>query len=261
MYLNEDYFFILEELIRRKSNMVSLINDWLKNKKDFNMMSIPPRDLNKKFNSLSKPTNKHCKNDFIDYNNIIDYVLQTSISYNESSKLKPNYPKQEKINNNQFDHLSNSLNNQPFFNKTSTLPKGIYDNYPFTFPQNPFFVALIRPELNNLYSFPLQIPVQETSIKNNLCQENFKGNKLNKEINEFVIRTEKKNIKNIKNSNNDRLNLLPNFGEGTIISVERDQNFISISEKNNIKFDKQNKDLCREINPSINETNQKMKNE
>jgi len=239
MYLNEDYFYILEELIRRRNNMISLINDWLKNKKDFNMMSIPPRDLNKKFNSLSKPSNKHCKNDFIDYNNIIDYILQTSIPYNESSKHKPNIQKQDKIYYNQFDYLSNTLNNQPFFNKNSTLSKGVYDNYPFTFPQNPVFVAPIRPEMNNIYSFPLQIPVQETLFKNNLCQENLKGNKLNKEKNESLIRTEKKNIKNITNSNNDKLNLLPKFGEGTIIRIEKDDN---INKKGESEINKPNID-------------------
>ena len=260
MYLNEDYHFILEELIRRRHNMISLINDWLKHKKDFNMMSIPPRDLNKKFNSLSKPTNKYCKTDFIDHNNIVDYILQTSISYNESSKNKPIIPAHEKKNNNPFGLLAGNLYNQPFVNKLPSMSKDPYDNNSFIYSQNPVFVGPIRPEFSNIYRFPLRIPVDQNQINNNVFQENMKvNNKFINEKNDPTLKTKKKKAINLV-SNHDKINFYTKSDEDLRMKIEKEQN---LKNKHNLEtnvkddIDKFNIYLSRELNNSGNHITKK----
>jgi hypothetical protein len=84
MYLNSNFNFLLEHF-NRKSNFEDKFNLWLSNKKEFNSaMLIIPRELNERFKLLSKPFDTYCKQNFIDYNFIVDQILQMSLPYSEA---------------------------------------------------------------------------------------------------------------------------------------------------------------------------------
>jgi hypothetical protein len=83
MYLNNNFNFLLEHF-NRKTNFEDKFNLWLSNKKEFNSaMLIIPRELNERFKLLSKPFDTYCKQNFIDYNFIVDQILQMSLPYSE----------------------------------------------------------------------------------------------------------------------------------------------------------------------------------
>jgi len=44
-------------------------------------LKIHPRDLNNRFFSLKKPFNSHCKTNYVDYNCVVDQILQMSLPY------------------------------------------------------------------------------------------------------------------------------------------------------------------------------------
>jgi len=50
-------------------------------------LSISPREVNQKFKSLSKPYNSFCKVNYIDYNFVVDQILQMSLPYSEAKQL------------------------------------------------------------------------------------------------------------------------------------------------------------------------------
>lgn len=54
--------------------------------KDRNLLITVPRDVNERFNLLKRPYNSLCKNNFIDYNEAVDRILQMSMPYCEGLK-------------------------------------------------------------------------------------------------------------------------------------------------------------------------------
>ena len=157
MYLNENYRFIMEALAKKRNNILSLIDNWLKNKKDYNMMSIAPRDLNMRYNLLSRPSNPFCKKNIIDYNNIVDYILQMSLPYNESSKVKQH---QYDYKNN-FGFLAEECHNQQqFYSFNPQINKSIprfqvansFNSNPIMITQNPNFFQNVRSDIDILDS-------------------------------------------------------------------------------------------------------------
>lgn len=64
-----------------------MFNVWLNCKKDYNSsMMISPRELNERFNLLNKPFNTYCKTNYIDYNFVVDQILQMSLPYSEAKQ-------------------------------------------------------------------------------------------------------------------------------------------------------------------------------
>lgn len=88
MYLNNEdvYKMIISHISIKKPAINKLLSDWLA-EKDYNAMNVSPRDLNSKYLSLSKASNPFCKNNFIDYNYMVDQILQMSLPYSENAKI------------------------------------------------------------------------------------------------------------------------------------------------------------------------------
>ena len=83
MYLNSNYSYIIEHL-GKKIKIEERFNTWLTIKKDYyNSMTIAPRELNERYKLLSKPFDTYCKQNYIDYNFIVDQILQMSLPYSE----------------------------------------------------------------------------------------------------------------------------------------------------------------------------------
>lgn len=132
MYLNDNMKYIIEFLNRTKNKIMILFNDWLKSKKDYSQMSIHPKELNIRYNQLIKPSNPFCKTNFIDFNFVVDQILQMSLPYSDT--------KNNNNINNSFTELSGITfknndaayfnNNIPNKNTISHSPPSLFHNKP-----------------------------------------------------------------------------------------------------------------------------------
>jgi hypothetical protein len=127
MYLNDNFKFIIEYLNRTRNNYLSSLNRWLETKKDYNVLSIAAREINTRFNQLIKPSNPFCKNNFIDFNFVVDQILQMSIPYNDT---KPH-------NSNHHTELSKFSFQNDY--GTTSKPNQIQNSAGFTNSQNSMF--------------------------------------------------------------------------------------------------------------------------
>ena len=85
------------------SDINDKFNNWLSYKKDYeSILKIHPRDLNQRFYSLKKPFNTHCKINYVDFNCVVDQILQMSLPYCDA--------KNNNNNNNNNIHINN-INN------------------------------------------------------------------------------------------------------------------------------------------------------
>lgn len=86
-YLNNKTEVIENYLCGEYPEIITKFNLWLKQQKEiYSTMTIPPKEVNGRFNILIKPYNTFCKNNFIDYNESVDKILQMSLPYNEGAK-------------------------------------------------------------------------------------------------------------------------------------------------------------------------------
>lgn len=87
MYLNSNYNFIIDYLAKKIKNIEDRFNSWLSGKKDYyTMMTISPRELNDRYKLLGRPLNTYCKQNYIDFNFVVDQILQMSLPYSEGTK-------------------------------------------------------------------------------------------------------------------------------------------------------------------------------
>lgn len=84
MYLNENFKYIIEYLNRTRKNILNYTNEWLSSKKNFQQLQINPREFNTAYNTLVRPSNPYCKSNFIDFNYVVDQILQMSLPYNNT---------------------------------------------------------------------------------------------------------------------------------------------------------------------------------
>jgi hypothetical protein len=161
MYLNDNFKFIIEYLNRTRNNYLSSLNKWLESKKDYNVLSISAREINSRFNQLIKPSNPFCKNNFIDFNFVVDQILQMSIPYNDTKLHNSNHHTElskfsfqndysiSKVNQVQNTGFTNSQNSM-FSKFTPTAFLNQPKNLSYIQPENQLNV--IREENQNLFS-------------------------------------------------------------------------------------------------------------
>jgi len=138
MYLNENFKFIVEFLSRTKTNYLQQLNRWLETKKDYNVLSIAARDINMRFNQLIKPSNPFCKNNFIDFNFVVDQILQMSIPYNDTKTHNSGHHTELSkfsFQNDNFVAKNANVQNSAFSNSQNSMfskfiPSNIFLNQP-----------------------------------------------------------------------------------------------------------------------------------
>ena len=81
------------------SNWKKLYNDKMKSHRIFTY-----NEVNKRYKLLKRPFNIYCKNNYIDYNNVVEKILKMSLPYNESKQKEEediiSIDENEKKNNN-----------------------------------------------------------------------------------------------------------------------------------------------------------------
>ena len=140
-FLNKDIDIIENHLDKVYDKIEEKYKNWINSQSDIKKnISFSPIVVNERNNLLKKPFNCYCKNNYIDYNDAVDKILQLSLPYNEinkhskiNKKLKNDTEKKlidltyENENSNEkktFKNISfpmvesknNNQNNQFFFN-------------------------------------------------------------------------------------------------------------------------------------------------
>ena len=140
-FLNKDIDIIENHLNKVYDKIEEKYKNWINSQSDIKKnISFSPIVVNERNNLLKKPFNCYCKNNYIDYNDAVDKILQLSLPYNEinkhskiNKKLKNDTEKKlidltyENENSNEkktFKNISfpmvesknNNQNNQFFFN-------------------------------------------------------------------------------------------------------------------------------------------------
>ena len=86
-YLNKDTDIIENHLDKNYENLYDKFNNWINSQNDFKKkISFNPMIVNERNNLLKKPFNCYCRNNYIDYNDAVDKILQLSLPYNEINK-------------------------------------------------------------------------------------------------------------------------------------------------------------------------------
>ena len=87
--LTTDYISIILEQIKKEKDDIdieSIYYNW-KDGIDDKIKLISFKSINREFKKLKMPYNSYCKNNYIDYNNIVDKILKMSLPYNNDSKI------------------------------------------------------------------------------------------------------------------------------------------------------------------------------
>ena len=85
---SDDFSIILEKIKFEKHeiNLKDIYVNWKRNiEEKINLISL--KLINLKFKTLKKPFSSYCKNNYIDYNNIVDKILKMSLPYNNEGKI------------------------------------------------------------------------------------------------------------------------------------------------------------------------------
>ena len=85
-YLNADIDIIETHLYNNYENIDDKFSNWIKSQKNKKNITITPRMVNERNNLLKKPFNCYCRNNYIDYDDAVDKILNLSLSYNEINK-------------------------------------------------------------------------------------------------------------------------------------------------------------------------------
>ena len=93
-YLNNDIDIIENHLDKNYEQIYEKFNNWINSQNDFKKnISFSPIIVNERNNLLKKPFNCYCRNNYIDYNDAVDKILQLSLPYNEINKHAKNSKK------------------------------------------------------------------------------------------------------------------------------------------------------------------------
>ncbi len=151
-------------------------DNWLKLREDYkNFLTITPRELNERFKILSRPFNTYCKQNYIDYNFVVDQILQMSLPYSEGRPINDKFQSQE---NTICEPQVISVNKDAI--KTQNIPQPAVNQIRFPLPQyNLMNMAPLQtnPNYEGIYFNPnfnseiMKAPA--VSLNGNLIKEKF----------------------------------------------------------------------------------------
>ena len=108
-YLNKNIDVIENHLNKKYEMIKEKFQNWINTQDDIKKnITITPMMVNERNNLLKKPFNCYCRNNFIDYNDAVDKILQLSLPYNEINKHSKKNNNSKKTNN-ELVNLTNGL--------------------------------------------------------------------------------------------------------------------------------------------------------
>ena len=112
-FLNKDIDIIENHLDKTYKNIDEKFKNWINTQSDIKKnISFSPIIVNERNNILKKPFNCYCRNNYIDYNDAVDKILQLSLPYNEINKhSKKNNKKTKNDTETKFVDLTYGIEN------------------------------------------------------------------------------------------------------------------------------------------------------
>ena len=223
-------------LIRKYQGFEDKFNKWFELNSSIinNKLYFSYAEINQRFKEFSKPYSIYCKNNFLDYNLVIDRILKMSVPYNESKRENISL-----INKNK-DLTGNLRGSQNIFEENRNNAN---INQNFVYGNNDKFNYNNLNNFNNLYQGI--IPNYQSGIFANQTNKNINFGYLYNNSNILCpinkINDEKINV-NISNDNNSQIEEHKNKG-----AVK----FKLIKENNNIKDTGKNEPKEDNINPKL----------
>ena len=209
--------------------------------------------INERFKEYNQAHSVYCKNNFIDYNLIIDRILTMSIPYNEnknnnlftSKKIGiDNYDSVLDINNINSTLNNNFQENKININLNSLANNNISQNNNdvnldlngkiFTYYNSPFVPDILTNQNNNIYN-KTNMLYQMNSLNNQQNNSNFMNKNLVKPIMQEQEINNDKNITEIKSAGESEINNIKNnlLNEVNKKSLNPKIYFITQEQKNN----------------------------
>ena len=240
-------------LIRKYQGFEDKFNKWFQS----NTFAINQKlyfnyaEINKRFKEYNEPCSIYCKNNYLDYNLIIDRILTMSNPYNES-KNENNSLNQKSSQSlgsndiNNFFNKNNNINQNILYNNNINDLKNYYPNYISPYQRSAFMSqnncgylgnnANILSQINALNSGSINSTLNEKEKKN--LENKKKGNikfKLIKEDNS-TVNSNKNETKNESNSNPKMLFVIQNQNNNNETKNEsKETNDLSNNETQNNK--------------------------
>lgn len=114
-----NYDHIVDHL-GQKMKIKERFDNWLKLREDYkNFLTITPRELNERYKILSRPFNTYCKQNYIDYNFVVDQILQMSLPYSEG---RPTNEKVRSQENTLYEEQVTNVNKDLFKQQNTPQP-------------------------------------------------------------------------------------------------------------------------------------------
>ncbi len=232
--LTTDYISIILEQIKKEKDDIdieSIYNNW-KDGIDDIIKLISFKSINIKFKNLKRPYNSYCRNNYIDYNNIVDKILKMSLPYNNEAKI---FDDENELLLNNDNKLKNKQINEKKENKEINLIQ-LNLNKKINNSKN---------ESNNTQKIPVSFKINK---KENRDKKNIKSNtKLENNLNNPNINLDKLSFSLTSNNNKTIENTYQNLINTNKINPYF-QNFINNSK--NLKENAKNSVLMSSKNPS-----------
>ena len=242
MNLNQSTQLFILKFCNDDKNFMQKFKSWQDNRKEALLHKFQMFQINERYRLLNKPHNTYCKKNFIDFNGVVDKIVQLSQPYGEENQgnliNETIFGDSQVFNDNNKD---NNNNNNDKKNNNNLENNNIIDI-------NQIYKNSDNNNINNINNI--------NKVNNN--NNNEENNNFNKKDNNNIINNKdsnltfedmisKSNINNINNNNNIFINnnsINPFFSRS--ISI------LGLNENNNsLNFDKSNENFFGDSNLNL----------
>ena len=243
MKLNQSAELFILKFCNDDKNFMKKFKNWQENKKEILLHKFQFLEINERYRLLNKPHNTYCKKNFIDFNGVVDKIVQLSQPYGEENQgnlIKETiFGDSQVFNDNNKDNNNNNNDNKK--NNNNLENNNIIDI-------NQIYKNSDNNNINNINNI--------NKVNNN--NNNEENNNFNKKDNNNIINNKdsnltfedmisKSNINNINNNNNIFIN---NNSINPFFS--RSLSILGLNENNNsLNFDKSNENFFGEPNLNL----------
>ena len=243
--LNQTAQMFILKFCNDDKNFMPKFKKWQENRKEALLHKFQMLEINERYRLLNKPHNTYCKKNFIDFNGVVDKIVQLSQPYGEENQgnlIKETifgdsqiFDNNKDNNNKDNNNNNNKINNNKINNNNNNLENNNIIDI------NQIFKNSDNNNINNINN------VNINNINNNEENNNFNKNDNNNNINikndsniTFDDINSKSNVNNINNNNNNNI-YINNNSINPFLS--RIPSVFGFNDNNNLMFEKSNENF------------------
>ena len=243
MNLNQSTQLFILKFCNDDKNFMQKFKSWQDNRKEALLHKFQMFQINERYRLLNKPHNTYCKKNFIDFNGVVDKIVQLSQPYGEENQgnlIKETiFGDSQVFNDNNKDNNNNNNDNKK--NNNNLENNNIIDI-------NQIYKNSDNNNINNINNIN-KVNNNNNNEENNNFNKNDNNNIINNKDSNLTFEDmiSKSNINNINNNNNIFIN---NNSINPFFS--RSLSILGLNENNNsLNFDKSNENFFGEPNLNL----------